>query len=77
MQTQKTQKWFSTREVATRYGVHHRSIERWVKTGKFPAGVQFPNTKYYWSIDAIEAHERALVAGRVVPISVDGVAISA
>jgi len=65
MQTQqaKTQRWFSKREVAERYGVHPRSIERWQEAGKFPAGVQFPNTQWYWPIDAIEQYERGLVGG--------------
>jgi hypothetical protein len=64
MQTQaKIQKWFSKREVAARYGVHPRSIERWSEAGKFPAGTQFPNTQWYWSIDSIEAHEKSLVGG--------------
>jgi hypothetical protein len=61
MQQAKTQRWFSKREVAARYGVHPRSIERWSESGKFPAGTQFPNTQWYWSIDAIEQYERSLV----------------
>jgi hypothetical protein len=65
MQTRKVQKWFSKREVASRYGVHPRSIERWVESGKFPAGTQLPNKRWYWTDLEIEAHERGLVGGGV------------
>jgi hypothetical protein len=64
MQTQsKIQRWHSKRWVADRYGVHPRSIERWAKSGKFPAGTQLPNKRWYWTDAEIEAHERNLVAG--------------
>jgi len=64
MHTQsKIQRWLSKRQVADRYGVHPRSIERWSAAGKFPRGTQLPNKRYYWSDIAIEAHERGLVVG--------------
>jgi hypothetical protein len=64
MQTQaKTQRWFSKREVARRYGVHTRSIERWAEAGTFPRGTQFPNKHWFWSDAEIEQHEKALVGG--------------
>jgi hypothetical protein len=64
MQTQsKIQRWFSKREVAARYGVHPRSIERWSAAGKFPAGTQLPNHRWYWTDAEIETHERNLVGG--------------
>jgi predicted DNA-binding transcriptional regulator AlpA len=63
MKTQsKISRWFSKRELAQRYGVSTRSIERWSESGKFPRGVQL-NRRYYWSDAAIEAHERGLVGG--------------
>jgi predicted site-specific integrase-resolvase len=64
MQTQsKVQRWFSKRQVADRYGVSMRSIERWSESGKFPAGTQLPNKRWYWSDLEIETHERNFVGG--------------
>jgi hypothetical protein len=61
MQTQsKIRRWFSKREVAERYGVSMRSIERWSESGKFPRGRLLPNKR--WDAE-IEAHERNLVGG--------------
>jgi hypothetical protein len=57
----KIQRWFSKREVAARYGVCMRSIERWRESGTFPAGTQLPNHRWYWSDLEIEQHERSLV----------------
>jgi predicted DNA-binding transcriptional regulator AlpA len=62
MQTQsKIRRWLSKRQVAARYGVHPRSIERWSESGKFPRGTQLPNKRWYWTDLEIEAHERGLV----------------
>jgi predicted DNA-binding transcriptional regulator AlpA len=62
METQaKIQKWFSKRQVADRYGVSMRSIERWAESGKFPRGTQLPNNRWYWADLEIEAHEKSLV----------------
>jgi len=58
----KIQRWYSKRQVADRYGVSMRSIERWAESGKFPRGTQLPNKRYYWSDAAIETHERGLVS---------------
>jgi len=58
------QRWFSKSQLASRYNVCTRSIERWVKGGKFPVGVRMPNGRWAWSDIAIEAHERSLVGGR-------------
>ena len=33
----------------------------WAASGKFPAGTRFPNGRYFWTDDEIEAHERSLV----------------
>jgi predicted DNA-binding transcriptional regulator AlpA len=59
----KVQRWFSKREVAERFGVHPRSIERWKDSGKFPRGRQLPNKRWAWTDCEIEEHERALVGG--------------
>ena len=64
MQTQsKVQRWFSKREVAARYGVCMRSIERWAESGKFPRGRLLPNKRWAWTLAEIEQHERGLVGG--------------
>ena len=64
MQTQsKIQRWFSKRQVADRYGVSMRSIERWAESGKFPRGRQLPNSRWFWTDAEIEQYERDLVGG--------------
>jgi len=63
MTQSKIQRWFSKREVAARYGVCMRSIERWAESGKFPRGRLLPNRRWAWTDAEIEAHERTLVAG--------------
>jgi len=59
----KIRRWLSKRELARRYGVHPRSIERWSESGRFPRGVQLPNKRWYWTDLEIEQHERNLVGG--------------
>jgi predicted DNA-binding transcriptional regulator AlpA len=61
--TQSISRWFTKREVAARYGVHPRSIERWSEAGQFPRGTQLPNKRWRWTDLEIEQHERALVSG--------------
>jgi predicted DNA-binding transcriptional regulator AlpA len=61
----KIQRWFTKREVAARYGVHPRSIERWSENGTFPKGRQLPNHRWRWSDLEIEQHEKSLVGGGV------------
>jgi predicted DNA-binding transcriptional regulator AlpA len=56
-------RWLSKREVAARYGVHPRSIERWSANGTFPKGRQLPNGRWRWTDREIEQHEKGLVAG--------------
>jgi hypothetical protein len=64
MKTQsKISHWYTKRDLARRYGVHTRSIERWSESGTFPRGTQFPNGRWFWSDAQIEAHERGLVGG--------------
>ena len=62
MQT-KISRWLSKRQLAERYNVHPRSIERWSESGKFPRGTQLPNGRWRWSDLDIETHERALIVG--------------
>jgi transposase len=48
MQTQpKTQRWFSKRQVAERYGVCMRTVERWAESGRFPRGIRLSNKRFY------------------------------
>ena len=61
------QRWFNKSQLATRYNVCTRSIERWVKGGKFPLGVRMPNGRWAWSDVTIELHERNLVGARQIP----------
>jgi predicted site-specific integrase-resolvase len=63
----KIQRWFSKREIAGRYGVSMRSVERWVDGGKFPAPTRMPNGRDYWPDTTIEAHEQNLVIANVKP----------
>jgi hypothetical protein len=59
----KIARWYSKRQLADRYNVCPRSIERWVQNKKFPPGVRLPNGHWAWSDITIEAHERAMVVG--------------
>jgi predicted DNA-binding transcriptional regulator AlpA len=61
MPSPKIQRWFSRRDLAARYGVCTRSIERWAQSGTFPRGRQLPNHRWAWTDTEIEAHERSLV----------------
>jgi hypothetical protein len=70
MQTQtKIRRWYSKRQLADRYSVSTRSIERWAEAGKFPPGTQWPNKRWYWSDRDIEEYERRLIGGRQIPKS--------
>jgi hypothetical protein len=62
-------RWFSKRQLADRYSVATRTVDRWVAAGKFPAGIQWPNKRWYWSDIQVEDHERSLVGGRPLPES--------
>jgi hypothetical protein len=71
MPTRKIQRWYSKNQVAARYGVSSRSVERWAERGRFPPGVQMPNGHWYWTDVAIEDYERSLVGGRPLPESTE------
>jgi len=64
MQTRKILRWYSKRQLADRYSVSTRSIERWTEAGKFPAGTRMPSGHWYWSDLDIEEHERKLTGAR-------------
>lgn len=55
-------RWFSKRELATRYGVHRRSIERWVEHHKYPPpDLTLPGGQVRWADHTVETHEISLV----------------
>jgi hypothetical protein len=62
-------RYFSKRQLANRYNVCPRSIERWVQNKKFPPGVQLPNGHWAWPDVVVEEHERNFAAGRQLPKS--------
>ena len=53
-----------TTQVANRYGVSTRSVERWQRDSKldFPKPILINNRKY-WPLSSIEAWERKRAAG--------------
>jgi hypothetical protein len=57
-----TQYYFSKPDLARRYGVTPRSIDRWRFVQKFPQPDLFlPNGQPRWLGKTVEAHERSLV----------------
>ena len=53
-------RWFSTAHVARRFGVHPRTINRWVREGKFPKPIAMgpDRTHRFWHIDELEEFEQ-------------------
>ena len=56
-------RWYRKAQVADRYGVSGRTIERAVNDGrlpppKYPLSAKFP----YWDADDLDAHDRNLAA---------------
>ncbi len=47
-----------TRAVATRYGVHLRSISRWVARGIIPPPDEVINARRYWLLETLEKADR-------------------
>lgn len=46
------------RAVATRYGVHLRSISRWVSRGVIPPPDEVINARRYWLLETLERADR-------------------
>ena len=63
MTQSKIQRWYGKKKVAARYDSSMRTIERWVKAGRFPKPTRMPNGHDYWADTVIEAYERNLVGG--------------
>jgi hypothetical protein len=62
MDTIPVNRWFSKSEIVARYGITSRTLERWLKSERFPeADLHLPGGQPRWSDVAIEAHERGLV----------------
>jgi hypothetical protein len=53
-----------TSSVAKRYGVHMRSIARWVARGVIPPPDLTINNRHYWDEAALDRHDRQRVAER-------------
>ncbi len=58
------------RGVAQYYGIHLRSIARWVARGVIPPPDQVINDRRYWRIATLEKadRERTIEAGRSRPV---------
>ena len=55
-------RFFSKGELAARYGVHRRSIERWVMLRKYPPpDLTLPGGQVRWADHTVETHEISLV----------------
>jgi hypothetical protein len=55
---------FWQHDLAKRYNVHPRSIQRWKKSGKLPPpDLEMPNGREAWSDTRIEQHEHARLVG--------------
>lgn len=51
------------RDLCARFGVTRRTIHRWIAELEFPKGSGRLGRKgHYWSTDAVEAWERAVMA---------------
>jgi hypothetical protein len=57
-------KFISKREVAVRYDVTTRSIDRWVKAKLLPASDLVINHRHYWLEAGLDRHDRRSVAER-------------
>ena len=61
MSPTKIQSWFPKRKIAARYHVSMRTVERWVKAGRYPKPTRLPNGRDYWSDLVVEQHDRDLL----------------
>jgi hypothetical protein len=64
MDRQQIDRWFSKGEIAARYGITQRSLERWLKSAKFPApDLHLPGGQPRWSDVLVATHERKAAMG--------------
>jgi hypothetical protein len=52
------QRLVPSRVVALRYGIHLRSLARWVARGVIPPPTQTINNRHYWSLEVLEQADR-------------------
>ena len=62
----KIERWYTKRSVAGRYDTSMKTIERWVKAGRFPKPTRMGNGRDYWADTTLEEFEKSLVAGEKV-----------
>ena len=58
-----------TAQVAAEFNVHHDSIKRWVREGRFPRPIYF-NGRAYWPEDEVEKFKQSLLECRTPPAPV-------
>jgi hypothetical protein len=61
MDDTKIEFYFSQGDLAERYHVDERTIQRWRESRKLPPATTLPSGRPAWANTVIEAHERALV----------------
>jgi predicted DNA-binding transcriptional regulator AlpA len=64
-QSSGAERYLSKTDLAERYGVSTRTVDRWRDDGRFPpADLILPNRGPRWSDRAVDAFERSLVGRR-------------
>jgi hypothetical protein len=59
-----TTKFLRKKDVAERYGVTIRSVERMIVDGKLPGPTLYRGRAPLWSIEELEADEKAAILAR-------------
>jgi predicted site-specific integrase-resolvase len=54
------------RNVAERYSVSTRTVDRWKKDGRLPRPTRMPNGREAWTDEQLETNERNAVGGEAV-----------
>jgi DNA-binding transcriptional MerR regulator len=57
-------KFIAKREVAERYGVTTRTVDRWVKDEILPPSGRQVNGRHYWDQAVLEQHDRNSTASK-------------
>lgn len=64
--------WYSAREASEILGVHHQTVQRWVKRGQLPAVLLPGRLGYRISAEALEQFMRRRQVGTPVAIPGNG-----
>jgi hypothetical protein len=65
---QQPQRFYAKRDLAARYSIGVRSLERWIVRKRFPPpDIELPNGRKRWSDATVEAHEKASVVTAALP----------